>query len=349
MSKQKTAIQEQQNCETRTLVLPKAVSAFVLKKAPSIEGAIERIHQLHNEEDVAEMDIMLEGTEQVMRILRGYLFRHYRQISEPRKFLELLKKRGISTSTAYDYMDEAAVFDRLADEQACENISALGSMKIRALKKLGAKELNDFAGGSDINGLSYDRALTVNADEFSLALKDELAQTKKKAERLQAKLEKVEEENHALQTRVDLRYEYSDAPDFYTQTQHEAQLMAAQVELALESYSELFDDNIRTASLENNEKSQGYCESSLATIYTNVQAIAGRFNQLAQHMFEQLPSHVGENIDAHLPNEIPEVEVAIARYNSMLSNFRAEQKKQQAKNNKLPKKRGRPAKKGSAK
>lgn len=184
-------------------IMPAHVTSFLQKQAPMLFAGFERIDALETEEDFLYAADQLQGVEQAIRIMRGYLYRAYQaKHSAGRCFLEFLAKHGISKSTAYDYIYEAEVFERLGDEADCATVATLSAKRVRELRHLNPAELNAFVHGETIKGITFEEARTLDPKELyaALARTDELKALEVENRTLKAKNEVLEEE--ALKERL---------------------------------------------------------------------------------------------------------------------------------------------------
>ncbi len=345
-------------CGSRTLELPKQVSAFLSKQTPAISRGLEHIAALQTDADFEKLDVYLDGTEQAIRIVRGYLLRAYKeQVCDPRKFSEFLNKRGISRRTAYDYLDEAAVFDRLKDENACEMIAVLGSTKVRALKHLDDDELNGLANGEPVRGMSRDEIESLTAKDLAQNLivpKDELESYADLKKQLEAKIAQLETEKDTAEARqakleanLDMRRDDRNIPGFYEVTREESRALTQKIEMCLDDLHSLVQEEFqRSRSPELSDEVREYADNALGTLFIHITGLAGRFTKLGHAMEQSLGREITENMGSELRYSPAEAAEVVARHETLMAEHRlAAQSRADARAEKKKKGPGRPKKK----
>jgi len=197
--------------------IPAHVREYLETQESPIHQGLEFIANLEGEDTFIAADQQLESAEKTARILRGFLYNRYREMSDGRTFTAFLAKRGIPRATAYDYMNEAAIYARLPNAQACASVAQIGQVKTRLLSQLPADQLELFLNGEPVLGVTLDEASTMTKDEFKTVIHEylhtsnaELAKANQEIGRLAAKLEVT---SHDLaDTREQLNRKFSDLP-----------------------------------------------------------------------------------------------------------------------------------------
>lgn len=223
-------------------IIPKHVQEFI-QHNDTVSKGLAVIERLESEDDFIQADLKLEATEKTAAILRGFLYMHYQGLSDGRTFSSFLAKRGVSRSTAYDYMDEAAIYAELPSADMCATVSQLGHMKVRQLKALSKEERDNFFAGEALNGVSLEDASGMTKDEFKQFIRDykhstsaELIQANKEKEEYKMRLETAESELELQKLLADEKYADVDLPDWVIAIREEA---AVHGEMALRHVSGL--------------------------------------------------------------------------------------------------------------
>lgn len=183
-----------------TQIIPQHVQEF-LGRTDAMGKGLAMIGDLESQEDFIKADQHLEATEKTAAILRGFLYLHYKQSSDSRNFLAFLENRGISKSTAYDYMDQAMIYAELPNSDMCATVAQLGHSKTRLLKALPKEERDNFLAGQELNGTTVESAASMTKAEFKEFVADyqrsinvELIKTKQQCEDLKTRLDTAQNE-----------------------------------------------------------------------------------------------------------------------------------------------------------
>lgn len=197
--------------------IPAHVREYLETQDSPVRQGLEFISNLEDEDTFISADKQLESAEKTARILRGFLYARYRDLSDGRTFTAFLAKRGIPRATAYDYINEAQTYARLPNAQACATVAQIGQVKTRLLSQLPNEQLALFLSGDPVLGITLDEASTMTKDEFKAVISEhlhttntELAKANQELGRLSAKLEVTQHE--LADTREQLNRKFSELP-----------------------------------------------------------------------------------------------------------------------------------------
>lgn len=333
-----------------SIQLPQHVEMFLQKQAPGIAKGITHIQSLETEDDFVTAAAQLQGAEQAIRIVRGYLYRTYqKKCSDGRNFLNFLSRHGVSKSTAYDYMYETEVFDRLKDEESCTTIAALSATRVRALRHLDEEDLNAFVQGEVVKGITLPEAEKMAPKDISetLSQTEETKLLREQVANLEADLDTQATENDQLRARLNKERVDSPMPDFVVVTRHEADALSQKSLLCLDDLSRLMDDLINLNSDPHaSAEMTSYIEMASTTLLIHLNGIQAKTSQILNRAMDQLPPALTSNqVNARLLYSEDEVDQAIQEREMLVREHEQDKRvrENQREANK-PRGRGRPKK-----
>lgn len=230
------------------MTLPSHIAQFVESRIPSMKSAFDVVVATDDIEELAEIDIKLGATVQLMRVLRGFIYRRWRELDGDGTWLAHLQNLGIPKSTAYDYIDEATVFEKAGSIEGCEKLAGFPSKKLRTFKHLEAPELSVFIQGEPVRGITMDDARTMERSDLNKLLKatEEELSIIEDNKRLQAELAEQQEKNHiaameltALQQQVSEGSRMRQWPEAYAVAGGQLEIISEKTMVLLEQLAAL--------------------------------------------------------------------------------------------------------------
>ncbi|MGH1429771.1 MAG: hypothetical protein ACRBB4_01505 [Neptuniibacter sp.] len=336
--------------------LPSHVASFLHKQSPTIFEGFKFIESLDTEEQFLDAVRQLQGMEQAVRILRGYIYRCYRQDNlHKRDFTEFLKAHNVSRSTAYDYIHESEVFERLCDENACLAMAtALQAKQIRTLRCLDSEQLNAFVNGQEINGLTFEEAAELDAKDISATLSlsiddaQRIQDLENKNANLETELDTAKTREEELLSRLKKERSGSEYPDFVVATRHESDALSQKALLCMDDMSRLMDDLIK---LQNDEhlssEFENHLNMSSTTLLIHLNGMQAKLSQILHNAMINLPPQLtSQQVNANMLYSDEEIGHAISE-REMLVREHEQEKQIRANEREANKKRGPGRPKGS--
>lgn len=185
-----------------TIALPQHLDAFIQSKLPQgLQDTFERIKEINDTEQLANLDMRLASAQKIARLIRGILFQRWEELAGANSLAEYLREIGMPRSTAYDYMNEARAYLLAGTVERCEKLSELNALVVRELPKLPADSLHTLIDGGEVNGITLADSRTMPIPDFRRAITagpDDMAAIEEN-KRLAAELAEQREKNQIAQ------------------------------------------------------------------------------------------------------------------------------------------------------